>query len=149
VWVNDALQRVLLLGERRGARGLEDLARVLYLRRVGRREEALAVTREALGAVGETPLAPELYLQATQLCGELDRAAQADSALGRLLGEHPESRAAPAALLWLGNLLAQSPAGRDRAREYYERILLEYPRAFEARRARAMLRVLMETEDQS
>jgi tetratricopeptide (TPR) repeat protein len=148
-WVNDAFRRVLLLGETNAAPPVREYARIEYLRRVDRTAEALAMCRAALQADPAPPLRPELRFQETQLLAVLGEWASADSALASLLAEDPRSRVAPAALLWWGERAQERPEGRGVAAQAYERIVLEYPASFEARRARSRLRELRETEANS
>ncbi|MBM3316317.1 MAG: tetratricopeptide repeat protein [Candidatus Eisenbacteria bacterium] len=139
-WVNDALARVLLLGEHGSAgAALSAYAGVLYQQRIGDREGALALCREAIGEGAELPLHAELRLEEVRLLAGEKRWAEADSALALLLARHPSSRAAARALLFLGKASLAEPARAGLAREYLERLVLGHPASYEARRARSLL----------
>ncbi|MFH1143497.1 MAG: tetratricopeptide repeat protein [Candidatus Eisenbacteria bacterium] len=148
-WVNDAFRRVLLLGETRGGPEVEQYAQVEYLRRLDRGDEALAACRQILAAAPGHPLEAELRFTEMRLLGDAGQWAAADSALTRILADHPRSRAAPAALLWLGEQSSSEEERIERGTECLERVLLDYPGSFEARRARGLLRGLREAKANS
>ena len=141
-WVNDAFRRVLLLGETQAGPGVLDYARTEYLRSAGRTGEALARCREGLAGGPGDLLRAELRFQELRLVAALGDWAAADSSLARLIVEESTSRVAPAALLWMGEQAEAVAQRHAQAAACYERVLLEYPSSFEARRARARLRAL-------
>jgi tetratricopeptide (TPR) repeat protein len=137
-WTNDALQRALLLGENAATQpALEPLAQALYQLRTGQRDPALALCEQGLAQFDSTSVGAELWRVKITLQAERGAWTEADSSLARLRATHPVSRAVPATLLALGKLAEVDPAHRVSARDYYERIVLEYPSSFEARLARA------------
>jgi tetratricopeptide (TPR) repeat protein len=137
-WNNDALQRALLLGENAVApQALEPLAHALYQLRTGHPDEALASCDEGLAQFDSTAAGAELWRVKIALLAQRGAWAEADASLARLGAVHPASRAVPAALLDLGERAEADPAQAARAHGYYERIVLEHPGSFEARRARA------------
>jgi tetratricopeptide (TPR) repeat protein len=139
-WANDALQRALLLGESGATpQALEPLAHALYQLRVGRRDEALALCEQGLARSDSGSAGAELWRLKVTLLADQGRWAEADSALARLVAAHPRSRAVPATLLVLAERSASDPSRRAAGRGYYERVVLEHPGSFAARRARAWL----------
>jgi tetratricopeptide (TPR) repeat protein len=152
-WVNDALARILLLGEHAAAGGaLTVYARVRYLVRLGAPDSALVRCREGLQAFAGSPVRDELRFEKLRLLGQLGRRAEADSSLARLLREDPESRSAPAALFWFGGWLESDVECVEcvaKGQEYYEALVLRYPQSLEARRARARLQVMRTGEEPS
>jgi len=137
-WTNDALQRALLLGENAVApQALEPLAHALYQLRIGRAQEALAACDQGLAQSDSTSAGAELWRVKITLQAERGAWAEADASLARLCATHPTSRAVPATLLALAERAAADAALSAKALGYYERIVLEHPRSFEARRARA------------
>lgn len=137
-WTNDALQRALLLGENAVApQALEPLAHALYQLRTGHRDEALAACDQGLAQFDSTTAGAELWRVKITLQAERGAWADVDASLARLCDTHRASRAVPATLLALGERAEADPTQSIRARGYYERVVLEYPSSFEARRARA------------
>lgn len=149
-WVNDALARVLLLGEQVASGGaLKTYARCQYLARTGQRDSALAVCRGGLSVNSQTSLRPVLRLALVELLLAAGRLAEADSTAAHLLALDPQSRETPAALLQLAQAFEGRGAEAERARECYETLVLQYPDSWEARRARARLDVLRTGEEPS
>lgn len=146
-WVNDAFRRVLMLGETRGGPRVEEYARVEYLRRVGRTREALERCRAALADESANPVAAEMRFEEAMLLVDLGDAGAAEAAVDSLIADHPRSRVAPGALFWRAQRAEQ--AAGENATALYERIILEYPSSFEARRARARVRELRAAEANS
>jgi tetratricopeptide (TPR) repeat protein len=148
-WVNDALDRALLLGEFALSSGpaLTTYARVAYKRRLGAVAEGLALCRTALGDTTETALRAHLRLQEIQLCGELLQWAAADSALALLLAEDAGSRIVPIALFWMATAAEACPQRRHLAAQFYEDVILCCSDSLEARRARVRLRDLRAEEE--
>lgn len=137
-WANDALQRALLLGENAVApQALEPLARALHQLRTGHPDEALAACDEGLAQFDSTSAGAELWRIKITLQAERGAWDEAEASLARLCAAHPASRAVPATLLALAERAESDPAQGARARAFYERVALEHPGSFEARRARA------------
>lgn len=149
-WVNNALERVLLLGEHATAGdALKPYGQILYQRRIGNRERALALCREALAAYRELPLRAELRLEEVRLLTDEANWPAADSSLALLLVEQPRARAVPQALLLLAETGLAREARHDAARAYLEQLVLQYPDSSEARRARAILAELRKSDAHS
>jgi tetratricopeptide (TPR) repeat protein len=138
--VNDALARILLLGEHSSAGdALKAYAAIAYRERIGEPDSALTLCRATLAAYPDLPLRAELRAVETRLLGRAQRWAEADSALAQLLAQDPRQRAAARALLTLAEAGWPVPDRREVSRAYLERLVLEYPDAPEARRARGLL----------
>lgn len=143
-WVNDALARILLLGEfgTTAAPALKTYALALYEQRIGAHEKALSRCRGSLSDSANAALRGHLRAEEIRICGRLNRWADADSSLALLLEEDPESRLCPVVLLWMAGQAEGQDGRNDRAAEFYEQVILRYPGSLEAKRARARLRAL-------
>ncbi len=144
VWVNDALERVLLLGEfgLQSGTALQTYAQVRYHRRVGEPEEALRLSRGGVKSPGQAAMRDYLRFEELQLCGELGRWAEADSVLALLLEADAPSRRAPQAILWAAEAAMALPERHELAAGYFEDVIVRYPDSLEARVARRALREL-------
>lgn len=142
-WVNDALERILLIGEHGAASAaLRHYAASAYERRMGAFDSALAKCRAGLAAAGEEPVQAPLRFQEVQLLVALERWAEADSSLFALRAAQPAARETPEALLYAAERALDLPARRAQTRDYLETLVLDYPESFAARRARQLLRAL-------
>lgn len=139
-WVNDALARVLLLGEH-GAEpaALAAYSQVAYQRRIGARDRALELCREGLAQWAAAPLGAALGLEEVRLLAQASLWTEADQALARLLVLHPRARWTAQALLLLGETGLAIPERAALARGYLERLVLDQPDVHEARLARGLL----------
>lgn len=141
-WVNDALERILQIGENKDAGGapLQALAQASYLRRLGQREKAASVVSMALEAHGDSRAADDLWLLRVRLLLDLGRATDAAAAADTLASTHPESPLSPRALLAVASVYAGDPRTEAAAQPLFERIMLEFPTSIEAPAARAALK---------
>jgi tetratricopeptide (TPR) repeat protein len=148
--VNDALARILLLGEHASAGdALKAYAAIAYRERIGEPDSALALCRTTLAAFPDLPLRAELRAVETRLLARALRWAEADSALAQLLAQDPRQRAAARALLELAEAGWPLPERREVSRAYLEQLVLEYPDSPEARRARGLLEQLRHADEHS
>ena len=148
-WVNDALSRVLLLGEfgTRDPQALIPYAQIQYQRRIGGLERALALCREVLADTTQVLMRAHVRADEIRTAGDLGRWNEAEQALARLLEEDPGSRVCPAVLFWMGERAIGERAARSQ--ECYEQVILRYPDSLPARRARARLAELRARWEQS
>lgn len=145
-WVNDALARILLLGENSDEGGVPvtALAQSEYQRRLGQIEKGLKMVDDALGQYPESRAADDLLLQRSKLLIALGRVEEARAAADTLSSRFPESPQAPRAYLALAAGLSGTPAGDTEAQAVYLDILMRYPDSLEAQEARASLQRLKE-----
>jgi tetratricopeptide (TPR) repeat protein len=143
-WVNDALARILMLGEyvRQSPTALTVYAKAQYYKRIDHPDSALAICREALADTTMTWMRDHLLTERIRLAGHLGYWTEADSLLPVLLAHRPESRLAPSTLLWLANSAEHDPERSHLAAPLYEETIIRYPNSMEAGRARINLRLL-------
>lgn len=141
-WVNDALQRILQLGENRdqGGAPLEALAQAAYQRRLGYVEKALGLVREAIEAHPGARAVDDLWLARVALHLDLGRTPEARAAADTLAAGFPASPLAPRALRMVADAFARDPRNAAEADALYERIVLQFPQSIEAPAARASLK---------
>lgn len=150
-WTNDALSRILLLGEygRQAPTALTAFARAQYYKRIEHPDSALAVCREALRDTTSIWMRDYLLAERIRLAGRAGNWSEADSLLPALLSFQPRSRLAPAILLWLAERAESDPARTHLAAQLYEETIFRYPSSMEAGRARIRLRLLINRREQS
>jgi len=153
LWVNDALERILLIGENGGGGGsvpLAAFAQAEYQRRLGRIEDALKLVDEALRAHPDSPVVDDLWWERTVLLLDLGRLAEAKAAADTLAARFPEGRRAPNAWLRVADELARTEAGESEAQALYMELLLLFPESLEVEQARTSLqRLKQRTRDSS
>jgi len=139
-WVNDALERILQIGENAsGGGGLTAVAQADYQRRLGHHDRALVLLDEALDAAPKSPVSDDLLLSRVRTLLEMGRTAEAGTSADTLAARFAESPLAPRALFETAGRWAERPEGRDTAIALYEKILLKFPNCLEAPDARAAL----------
>jgi len=142
--VNDAISRMLLIGENRvgGEDALRLYAAALYLERLERWPEAWAVIDSLVETFPDGPLADDALLARAEIALRSDQPGPALETLDRLLGEHPESRHAPRAVLMKGDIRLEHLDDPAVARQDYEMLLMDYPESPLLEDARRRLRAL-------
>ncbi len=150
-WVNDALERVLLLGEyiSQAPKTLNDYARVQLLRRIGAPDSAIVVCETALADTIRSVMGDYLAVELIQLSGKAGNWTRADEMLDWLLEYFPASRLAPGMLLWMAEEAENDPARSELAAELYEETITRYPSSLAARGARVRLRAILAREENS
>ncbi len=144
-WANDALERILLLGENAGDQpGLSAYADLLYARLAGKEEDALRICSEAAERLEPTQMRGRIRMEECLLLLEAGRLAEADSLVRVMADQDSSSRWTPAAMLKLAQSLAVFPDSLAAARGLLEDLIVRYPERLEARRARDMLSALQE-----
>lgn len=128
-FVNDALSRVLLIGENRlgGEDALCLYASALYSRHLGHWPQALATLDSLVAAFPGGALTDEALLAKAEIDREAGNPGRAVRSLDRLLSEHPGSRHAPEASVLKGTLYMEDLGDPAAARETYEAFLMMYP----------------------
>jgi tetratricopeptide (TPR) repeat protein len=149
--VNDALARILLLGEDsdNGGVPLTALAQSEYQRRLGNLQKGIKLVDDALAQYPDSRAADALHFQRTKLLLELGRSVEARAAVDTLAARFPNSPLAPRAYLAVAGQLQKSPAGDSDVQAIYTTILLRFPDSLEAPEARAALRALKERTRES
>ncbi|MBK8231116.1 MAG: tetratricopeptide repeat protein [Candidatus Eisenbacteria bacterium] len=140
VWVNDALGRILLIGENvAGGNGLTAIAQAAYQRRLLQYTKALGLIDEAIAATPTANVSDDLWLDRTRTLLELGRAPEAAASADTLAAQFPESPLAPRALFEVAEQWSALPGGETQATALLERVLIKYPNSLEAPGARAAL----------
>ncbi|MFN8546730.1 MAG: tetratricopeptide repeat protein [Candidatus Eisenbacteria bacterium] len=139
-WVNDALERILQIGENAsGGGGLTAVAQADYQRRLGHHDRALVLLDEALEAAPKAPVSDDLLLSRVRTLLEMGRTAEAETSADTLAARFADSPLAPRALFETAGRWAEREESRDAAIALYEKILLRFPNCLEAPDARAAL----------
>ncbi len=142
-WVNDALERILQIGENAaGGSGLTAIAQAAYQRRLGRQDRALVLLDEALTGAAKSPVADDLMLSRVRTLLDLGRTGEAQASAESLAVAFVDSPLAPRALYETARQWAARPEGQAAASALYEKILLQFPNCLEAPDARAALQEL-------
>jgi len=143
-WVNDALDRILLIGENSDMDGipLAALAQAEFQQKMGRIQKGLALLAEAEESFPQSEAVDNLMFSEIDLrltVGEIDEAAvTADS----LAARYPESVLAPRGLKRIADYYAESTGGKPMAKKIYTDILLRFPDALEIPEVRSQLQSL-------
>jgi tetratricopeptide (TPR) repeat protein len=143
-WVNDALARILLLGENGDAGGVPvtALAQAEYQRRLGNVNAGLKLVDEALAQYPTSGAADDLLLERVSLLLTLGKVPEAKTVADTLAARFPKSLLAPRALMAVANEQARQPGGGTEAQALYMELLLRFPDSLEAADARAVLQRL-------
>jgi tetratricopeptide (TPR) repeat protein len=140
-WVNDSIQRILLLQEHALApmEDLVGLTQVLLQRRRGSPDSALVLSRRYVenGRSGE--LTEEFLFEEVQSLLDLSRWEDAVSALRDWPDSLSQSQLAPRAYESVAKALVEDANRVDQGVSLYEELLLAYPHSLESRRARSRL----------
>lgn len=148
-WVNDALQRILLIGEAsgEGSDALTAYSQAEYRRRLGQVRRAITLIDEALDAFPKSAVADDLlYARITYLL-TLGEVGDARDTADRLAQSFPASALAPRGLKAVADQYVGAPGGRTEAQALYMEILLRYPDSIEAPDVRAAIQKLEEVRD--
>lgn len=122
--VNDALERILLVGES-GGDELKDYAKAELLGAQGRFNEGLDLLRTVIRR--DPSLAPRATFLIGNLLKEKGEPHQAIGAYEDLINNYPDSPLCPYAKLEIGEIYATRLKARDRGIEELESLLVEYP----------------------
>jgi TolA-binding protein len=124
--VNDALERVLLIGENQGEE-LKEYAKAELLGIEGKYDAGIGLLRKIIGRSSSSPLAP----RATFLMGDLLKGKgevhQAIGAYQDIISNYPESPLCPYAKLQVGEIYASELRDKKKGIRELEGLLMEYP----------------------
>ncbi len=142
--VNQALERILLLGEKSDNGGIPvtALAQAEYQRRLGQPDKALKIVDDALAQYAASRAADALGRERALLLLDLGKLPDARAEADTLAARFPGSAQASRTLLDVAARLAGTPNGATEARSIYLMILLRFPDSLEAPEARAALQKL-------
>jgi len=150
-WVNNALDRVLLIGEyvSQAPHSLKDYARVQLFNRIGAPDSALAICQSALADTMRTFMGDYLAAELVHLYGEAGNWNDADTLVTWLVERYPASRLVPSCLLWMAEQAEADPMRYEKSAEFYEETITRYPASLAARRARVRLRAMLAKDKNS
>ncbi len=139
--VNNALERILLLGEKsdNGGVPVTALGQAEYQRRLGNMEKGLKLVDDAVGQFPASRAVDALERERVLLLLDLGRLDEARTAADTLASRFPESPLASRTLFELAGRIAATPDGAASARSIYMMILLHFPDSLEAADARSAL----------
>lgn len=145
-WTNDALARILLLGEKTDDSGIPvtALAQAEYQRRLGKLDTAFKLVDGALSQYPQSRAADALLAERVKLFLDLGKLPEAQVAADTLAARYPRSLLAPRALLQIADEWMRQPQGEKPAQAVLMEILTRFPDALEAADARAALQKLKE-----
>ncbi len=143
-FVNDALERILVIGENadQGGAPLAALSQAVYQRRLGRADRALQLVSDAINAHPGSRAQDDLRFLRVRLLLDLQQEEPAQLAADALATGFRDSPLASRGLVEVAQRLAQRPEGRRMAEKLYERVLLQFPECIEGSAVRAALRDL-------
>lgn len=124
--VNDALERILLIGESE-REGLEDFAKAELSGIERRYDEGIDLLRKLIGKNAYPSLAPRATFLMGDLFKEKEEAHQAIGAYQDVIDNFPESSLCPYARLEIGEIYATELGDREKGIEQLEALLMEYP----------------------
>lgn len=145
-WANDALARILLVGENSDEGGvpLTALAQAKYQVRLGSMDRALLLIDEALRDYPGSRAADNLLFERSMILLRLGRIEEARVVSDTLTARFPESPLGPAALLAAADRMALLPGMQTEAQALYMEVIMRAPDSLEAIRAREAFRRLRE-----
>lgn len=143
-FVNDALERILVIGENgdQGGAPLAALSQAVYQRRLGRADRALQLVSDAISAHPGSRAQDDLRFLQVRLLLDLQQEEPAQMAADALATGFRDSPLASRGLVEVAQRLAERPEGRRMAEKLYERVLLQFPECIEGSAVRAALRDL-------
>lgn len=144
-WTNDALERILVIGENNDFGGvpLAALAQAIYYRRLGQIERALTIVGEAVDGFPDSEAVDNLLYERTSLHLAKGRPEEARAVATDLAARYPESVFAPRALAAVGDYYRDLTGGETIAEEIYTDLLLRFPKSIEAPHVRGRLDALL------
>jgi len=150
-WANDALARILLIGENSDEGGvpLTAFAQAQYHLRLGKVDRALLLIEEALSEYPASRAADILLFERAGILLRLGRIEEARVSADTLTARFPDSPLGPAALLETAVRMALLPDMQTEAQALYMEVILRAPDSLEAIRARDALRALREKAAQT
>lgn len=145
-WANDALARILMVGEKADEGGvpLTAFAQAQYQMRLGNMERALLVIDEALRDYPASRAADNLLLERSRILLRLGRIEEARVSADTLTARFPESPLGPRALLETADRMVLLPDMQTEAQALYMEVIMRAPDSLEAIRAREAFRRLRE-----
>jgi len=140
-WVNDALDRILQIGENADEGGvpLAALAQAELQRRLGNVEKAIALIDDALASFPNSSTQDDLLLRKASFQLAKGDVTAARATADTLATRFPDSRLAPRCYLELAEHHLSSPDGERAAKEICTEILLRWPTSIEAPVARSTI----------
>jgi tetratricopeptide (TPR) repeat protein len=140
-WVNDALDRILQIGENpdEGGVPLAALAQAELQRRLGSVEKAISLIDDAIASFPNSTAQDDLMLRKSSYQLALGDVAAARTTADSLASRFPDSRLAPRSYLELAEHHLASPDGESAAKELCTEILLRWPNSIEAPVARSTI----------
>ena len=140
-WTNDALDRILVIGENNDFGGvpLAALAQAMYYQRLGQIERALIIVGDAIDGFPESEAKDNLLFEKVSLYLMRGKPAEARAAAVALAETYPESAFAPRGLRKVADYYFELTGGQAAAKDIYTDILLRFPKAIEIPDVRARL----------
>jgi tetratricopeptide (TPR) repeat protein len=140
-WVNDALDRILQIGENadQGGVPLAALAQAEFQRRLGGLHKAISLIDEAIASYPGAAAQDDLLLRKLTYQLDLGEVARAKSTADTLASRLPDSRLAPRGYLEIAKHHLSVPGGENAAKEICTEILLRWPNSIEAPVARTTI----------
>ena len=140
-WVNDALERILLIGSNNDFSGvpLAALAQAEYQRRIGQVRRGLDIVQEALDNYPESAAVDDLLLRKIEFSLVLADIDTAHATAEELAAAFPDSELAPRGFMRVAQHFATVPGAETEARGLLMEVLLRFPESIEAPEARAAL----------
>ncbi|MEZ4650797.1 MAG: tetratricopeptide repeat protein [Candidatus Eisenbacteria bacterium] len=143
-WTNDALDRILIIGENNDFGGvpLSALAQTMYYARLGQIDRALRIANDAIEGFPESEARDNLLYEKASLQLRLGNPIEARSTADLLADEYPESAFAPRGLKIVADYYRELTGGEETAKTIYTDILLRFPKSIEIPEVRGRLNVL-------
>lgn len=140
-WMNDALERILLIGSNNDYGGvpLAALAQAEYQRRLGKVRRGLEILEEALVNYPESMAVDDLLLRKVDFSLALADIETAHRTAEQLAASFPDSELAPRGFMSVARHFASVPGAETEARGLFMEVLLRFPESIEAPEARAAL----------
>lgn len=140
-WVNDALDRILQIGENpdEGGVPLAALAQAEFQRRLGNLNKAITLIDDAVASFPNSTAQDDLLLRKASYQLDLGEAATAKATADTLASRFPDSRLAPKCFLEIAEHHLASPDGETAAKAICTEILLRWPNSIEAPVARGTI----------
>ncbi|MCB9462253.1 MAG: tetratricopeptide repeat protein [Candidatus Eisenbacteria bacterium] len=143
-WTNDALDRILIIGENNDFGGvpLSALAQTMYYARLGQVDRALRIATDAIEGFPESEARDNLLYEKTALQLRLGNPIEARSTADQLAEQYPESAFAPRGLKIVADYYRELTGSEETAKAIYTDILLRFPKSIEIPEVRGHLNVL-------